>query len=244
MVKGISLAAILVLVAALPASAGELYELAEGIGKMLLNKFEPEAISVSMSSGGSFAWAEAHGARIEEVRVDSLKMRALLKAVPKDFDFSDVDSLAKLILSSQGEAVLLEKDINDYFATGVDTRGFSDLTFDFFPEGYVATGIFSGKFIIPIRIRLKAKGTLALRNDGIYLDKTSIYVEEIKQPKNLTNMIVGRVNPLLPFSKIPFPVDFKEVVITDDRLVATSGPEPFEGDVTWSWSAEKGAGKE
>lgn len=230
--------ALLALMAFLPRAALADMTLAEGIGNMLLKKFAPESIYVTMSNGGGFAWAEVKGAVIDDVRVESLKMRALLTSPPEGFDMSDENKIAELILSSKGEAVLLEKDVNSYFGTGVDTKGFSHLKFDFLPEGYTATGIFSGRVIIPIRIRLKAKGILALERDGIYLDDTAIYVEGVKQPASLTNMIVKRVNPLLPFSKIPFPVDFNRVEMTDDSVIATSDPEPFEGSQSWKWSSE------
>ena len=116
------------------ASAGEHEkEIAKEIGNQLITLFHPDAVKVVISNGGSFAWAETKGAVIEGIRIDTMKLRAMLKEVPKSVDSNDKYMLANLIMMSEGEAVLLEKDVNDYFRKGVDTKGFTNLNFDFTP---------------------------------------------------------------------------------------------------------------
>ncbi len=218
------------------ASAGEHEkQIAKEIGNQLITLFKPDAVKVVISNGGSFAWAETKGAVIEGIRIDTMKLRAMLKEVPKSVDSNDKYMLANLIMMSEGEAVLLEKDVNDYFLKGVDTKGFTNLKFDFTPSGFVANGLFTAKFIVTIRIRLMAKGVLGMRPDGVYLEKTNIYVENVKQPDSLTNMILDRINPLLPFTKIPFPVKFKSITMDDNAAVMTSNPKLFTDGESWSW---------
>lgn len=210
-------------------------EIAKQVGTQLVNLFQPDAVSVTISNGGSFAWAEATGAVIDNIRMENMKLSAMLREIPKEVKSGDKYELARLVMMSEGEAVLLEKDVNAYFQKGIDTSGFSNLKFDFSPEGFKASGMFSAKFIFNIRIRLSAEGKLGLEPDGIYLKDSSIFIEGVKQPDSLTNMIVGRVNPLLPFSKIPFPVKFRNIKMTDTSAVITSDLRPFQNGETWSW---------
>ncbi len=209
--------------------------IAEEIGSLLVSLFQPDSITVKISNGGSFAWAETTGAHIEGIRIEKIKLMAMLKEIPKKIRPEDKYELANLIHMSYGELHLKEKDVNDYFLSGVDTRGFSNLHFDFTPKGFRANGLFSAQFIFKIRIRLRAQGVLGLREDGIYLENTSIFVEGVKQPDGITNMILGKVNPLLPFKKIPFPVYFKKIAMTDTEAVLTSDPKSFTFGESWSW---------
>lgn len=219
-----------------PVSAGEKEKrTAEEIGSLLVSLFHPDSIIVKISNGGSFAWVETSGASIDGIRIDKMKLMAMLKSFPKTIQSEDKYELANLIHMSYGEAHLREKDVNDYFLRGVDTSGFSNLKFDFTPQGFKANGLFSAKFIFDIRIRLSAKGVLGLREDGVYLENTSIFVEGIKQPETLTNMIIGKVNPLLPFNKIPFPVSFKKITMTETEAIMTSNPQPFDEGELWTW---------
>jgi len=219
-----------------PLFAGETEKAAaKEIGGLLVKEFNPDSISVRISNGGSFAWAEMSGGNIEGIRIEGMKLRAMLRGMPKEVGRDDKYNLANLVMMSEGEVVLLEKDVNDYFKKGINTKGFSNLKFDFSPAGFTAEGMFSTKFLFTIKIRLKATGVLGLQKDGLYLEKTAIFVEGVRQPDSLTNMIVGRVNPLLPFKKIPFPVSFKKVIMTDTSAVMTSEPQPFTGGETWNW---------
>lgn len=206
---------------------------AKQIGNLLITQFQPESIKVTISNGGSFAWVEATGMKIEKVRIENMKLRAMLKAIPDKVGANDKYDLANLIMSSKGEMVLAEKDVNDYFKTNT-TSGFSKLKFNFTPQGFSAEGLFSANVVFKIHIRLKATGVLGLEKDGIYLEDTSIYVEGLKQNDDLVDYIIGRVNPLLPFKKIPFPVDFSSITMTDKAAIVTSRPQPISGE-SWSW---------
>ena len=197
---------------------------AEDITQLLAKKFNPESVSVTVL--GSHAYAEMKGAVISRIRVDTIRLDALLNSTPKIT--GDVKDLAQYIALSKGELVLLEKDVNAYFAKN-EKKGFKNLKFDFIPEGFTASGLYSGTFIVNINIRLNAEGTLALRPEGIDLDKVTIFVEGVKQPSALTNHIVSKINPLLEFKEIPFPVTFKKIAISDTKAVLTGLPKPFEG---------------
>lgn len=227
---------IFIIISPAASNAGEQEKrLAEEIGTMLVTLFQPDSITVKISNGGSFAWAETEGANIDGIRIDKMKLMAMLRDIPKKVGTENKYELANLIHMSYGELHLKEKDVNNYFLSGIDTRGFSNLHFDFSPNGFKANGLFSAKFIFNIRIRLSAQGVLGLREDGVYLEDTSIFVEGVKQPDSLTKMIIGRVNPLLPFKKIPFPVYFKKITMTDSEAILTSEQKPFTFGESWSW---------
>ena len=151
---------------------------ANHVADLLYDKFKPEGLFVTVRD--SRAYAEMKGAVISDIRIDTMRLDALLVNLDKPL-VNDVDSLASLIGFSRGELVLAEKDVNDFFKKN-DTKGFSKLVFDFTPKGFLAKGIFSADFIVTFRIRLAATGFLALKSDGVHLDKTSIFVENIKQP--------------------------------------------------------------
>ncbi|MPN12355.1 hypothetical protein SDC9_159673 [bioreactor metagenome] len=138
--------------------------------------------------------------------------------------------------SSRGEIVLSERDVNDYFASGKSSGGFSELRFKFFPRGYHAEGKFEADLmIIKIKLDLRAEGKLGLRADGVYLEDTVIYAEGRKQPENITELVIGRVNPLLPFAKIPFPVSFSRMTMKNGEALLTGEPKKIAGDNVWRW---------
>lgn len=211
------------------------YQRARDIGELLVELFTPESIEVTVSDGENFAWIEATGAVIDKMRVENLKLRAMIKNSDEPIDKKDGRALAKLILMSRGELTLLEKDVNKLFQGEIETKGFSNLVFDFEPTGFKAEGLFTATFIFTIRIRLRALGTLALQDDGIYIENVKIYTEGVQQPDGLVSMITGRINPLLSFSKIPFPIEFKKLEMTEDAVILTGYPEPFKGGKTWIW---------
>lgn len=212
--------------------------LAKGIGEILIKNFNPESLNVVISQGGSFAWAEASGVRLGGMRVDNMKLRAMLRDIPGEIEKEDKYSLSSMIMMSWGEMKLLEKDVNEYFKRGVNTKGFSHLNFDFTPDGFTVNGIFSAKFLFRIRIRLSAEGKLGIRPDGVYLEDTVIYVEGVRQPKSITNMIINRINPLLSIKKIPFPTKFKRIIMTQDSAIVTSDPQMFTYGERWQWRKE------
>lgn len=208
---------------------------ARDMGRRLVELFTPESIKVTISDGGSFAWVEAKGAVIDKIRIEDLKLRALIKNDDEKFDINDKEALAKQILMSRGELTLLEKDVNALFSGEIETKGFSDLVFDFKPDGFKANGLFTTQFLFTIRIRLRAEGNLALRPDGIYIDNVKIYTEGVQTPDGLVKMVTDRINPLLSFDKIPFPTEFKEVIMTEDAAILSGAPEMLDGGRTWEW---------
>jgi hypothetical protein len=200
-------------------------QMAQHIASLLGEKFSPESVTVTVRE--SRAFAEMKGAVLSEIRIDTMRLDALLTNLDQPLS-DDAESLASLIGYSRGEIALLESDVNDYFNDN-DTRGFSNLVFDFEPGGFRANGIFSATFLFTIRIRLAATGTLALGSDGVYLDNVKIYTEGVKQPDMLTSQVLSRVNPLIEWSSIPFKVEFKEISIDDEAARMTGYPRPIEG---------------
>jgi len=231
----IILTSLCVLFSALLARADQ-YNLPQEMGEMLEELFSPESIEVTISDGGNFAWIEAKGAIIDKMRVESLKLRAMIETTGGSVRGVDKYDLAKMIMMSQGELTLLEKDVNILFA-GVerDSRGFSDLSFNFTPDGFTARGVFTAQLLFTIKIRLQADGVLALRPDGIYVENIKIFTQGVQTPDGLVSMVSDRINPLLSFEKIPFPVEFKEIKMTNEAAVLTGYPKPFEGGRTWNW---------
>ncbi|MDR1885782.1 MAG: DUF2993 domain-containing protein [Synergistaceae bacterium] len=201
------------------------------IAGLLGTRFSPESLFVTVKE--SRAYAEMKGAVLDKIRVDTMKLDVLLTREGAQLS-DDVNSLASLIGYSKGEIVLLEDDVNAYFGNN-DTRGFSNLTFDFKPEAFRADGIFTASFLFTLRIRLSATGILSLGSDGVYLDDVRIYVEKIRQPEALTNQVLSRVNPLIAWGDIPFKVEFKTVTMDDKSAVMTGYPVTVEGGATAVW---------
>lgn len=213
------------------AATGGNKSIAEDIAKLLGEKFNPENVSVTVLD--SHAYAEMHGAILSKIRIDTMRLEAMLNDVPASVS-GDANSLSRYIALSKGEIVLTEKDVNDYFAKN-EKGGFSKLAFNFTNKGFKASGKFTGTFLITLTIRLDAEGVLALQSDGVYLDNVSIFVEKIKQPQSLTDQIIKRVNPLVEFKDIPFPVTFKKITMNDTEAKMTGFPQKFNGGVTAVW---------
>lgn len=216
------------------ASAASDEEIAQHIATLLGREFSPDSVSVAVHE--STAYAEMYGAVLSKMRIDQMRLEAVL--VNKDAPLSDdVRSLSSLIGYSRGEITLLESDVNSYF-DGHDTSGFSKLNFDFTPQGFRASGIFSAQLLFTINIRLAATGVLALRSDGVYLDKVKIYAENVPTPDMLTDQVLHRVNPLIDWDRIPFKVEFKEVTMDDDKAVMTGYPERKISVEPYIWTRE------
>lgn len=212
---------------ALPSDA----EMAQHVANLLGEKFKPESVTVTVKE--SRAYAEMKGSVLSKIRIDTMRLDALLTNRDKPL-VNDVNSLSSLIGFSRGEIILLEKDVNAYFDNN-DTKGFSHLVFDFTPQGFKANGVFSADFLFTLRIRLAATGNLALKSDGVYLDNVAIYVENLKQPASLTNQIISRVNPLIEWRDIPFKVEFKTVTMDDRSARMTGSPQKVTGGSSATW---------
>lgn len=233
-VKRFFAAAFTLLLFALPCCAAPAptdKEMAAHMAKLLGGEFSPDNLTVTVKD--SHAYAEMTGAIVSGIRIDTMRLEAVITGRQNPL-VDDVDALASLIGYSRGEIVLTEKDVNAYFAVN-EKSGFSKLTFDFTPSGFRASGIFSADFIVKLRIRLAAEGVLALKGDGVYLDKVSIFVEKLKQPASLTNQIVARVNPLIEWRSIPFKVEFRKITMDETSARMTGNPRKFEGGSTASW---------
>ena len=218
----------------LPAHAALQNALPETIGKNIAAVFRPESAAVTVK--GQTAWIEINGGIIDGIRIEKMKLLAILQDVSTPDGSTDSTSyLAQMIKSSKGEVVLAEKDVNDYFNKNENPEGFSDLRFDFKREGFTASGKFRTRIIIDIELPISAKGVLGLRNDGVYLENTVIKVEGMSQPEVLTNMILSKLNPLLEFKDIPFPVTFKKINMTEKAAIMTGEPKEFKGGDTWKW---------
>lgn len=202
------------------------YDTARCVATLLGEHFKPEEVSATVDS--SRAYVVMKGVELSGIRIESMRLDALLTGSIDDVASDDVESLGSLIGFSKGEITLLERDVNAYFETN-ETSGFSALTFDFSDGGFEARGVFSAELMITIKMRLRATGHLALGGDGVYLDGVKIYTEEVMTPEMLTNMILESVNPLVEWSSIPFKVDFKEISIDDEKAVMTGFPEEITG---------------
>ena len=71
-----------------------------------------------------------------------------------------------------------------------------------------------------------------MKSDGVHLDKTSIFVENIKQPDSLTERIVNRINPLLEWRDIPFKVEFSKITMDEEATRMTGHPKKLEAGFT------------
>ncbi|GHV27366.1 hypothetical protein FACS1894167_02260 [Synergistales bacterium] len=228
------LAVVMLSASCAPLRAGEHISdevVARKVASLLGKEFTPERITVTVLD--SRLYAEMTGGVISDIRIDSMKIEALIsnrESVLSD----DAEALASLIGYSKGEMVMLEKDVNEYFAKN-ESGGFSKLVFDFLPGSFKAEGLFSADFLFKLRIRLAANGTLGLASDGINLSGVAIFIEGVKQPSFITEQIVSGVNPLIAWRDIPFKVEFKTVTIEDTRAVMSGNPKKFPGGSTAVW---------
>jgi hypothetical protein len=176
-------------------------------------------------------WIEAKGADIDGIRVDNIGIRAKLK---KGVDSYDKENPANLIESSEGEIVLLEADVNNYFAKEGAIKGFSELIFDFTSKGFSAEGKYAAEFLFNLTVPLSASGKLGIENDAVYLKETILSIQGISATETISQFIVNKLNPLLSFKKIPFPITFDKIIMSDISAKMTSNPKPFSKGATWS----------
>lgn len=222
----------------LPVNAGQQDLLSETIGKNILAEFSPESASVTVKE--LTAWIEINGGTIDGIRIEKMKLLAVMqKNYSPDISAGSASYLSQMIKSSKGEVVLAEKDVNEYFINNKNPDGFSELHFDFKEDGFTASGKFRTNFIFDIELPISAKGILGLRDEGVYLENTIIKIEGISQPEILTNMILSKLNPLLEFKDIPFPVTFEKIIMTEKAAIMTGEPKDFKGVETWKWKKLK-----
>lgn len=206
-------------------------EIARHMAILLGREFQPDYVTVNVKE--SRAYAVMEGATLSKIRIRSMRLDALL--TDRDSPLSDdVRSLAGMIGFSRGELTLTERDINDYFATN-ETSGFSGLAFDLHPDGFSAKGLFTAQMWITIRIRLGATGRLGLGSDGVFLRDVKIYTENVKQPDLITDQILDRINPLITWDRIPFKVEFKDIVMDDEQAMMTGYPAEMSDGESYTW---------
>ncbi|MDR1133202.1 MAG: hypothetical protein LBL05_03520 [Synergistaceae bacterium] len=213
------------------------FEMASALAEKLGDEFGPESLSVKVLD--NHAYAEAGGIFLSGVRVDKLKIEAMLTS--SEIPGGDAESLASIIGYSWGEVTLLESDVNDYFREN-ESRGFSNLKVEFSPEGFRASGIFTASLLFTFRIKLAASGKFGLRPDGVYIEDAMVYIQNVKQPGFLVKEMLERANPLIEWNEIPFRVVFKTIAVTDYSATMSGEPRDFDGgeSVTWN-SASKEA---
>lgn len=217
--------------------ASQKNSLLEKIGKNIITEFKPDSATVTVKD--QTAWVEINGGTIDGIRIEKIKLLAILQKTSyvdrSNGSKNETSFLTQNIKSSKGEVVLTEMDVNDYFNKNKNPDGFSDLKFDFKKGGFSAFGKFRTKIIIDIELPISAKGNLGLRDEGVFLENTVIDVEGISQPDVLTKMIVSKLNPLLEFKDIPFPITFEKIIMTERTAVLTGEPKEFIGGETWKW---------
>ena len=232
--------AISILYCAGGSEASEEKRLAEKIGISMLSLFSPDSIKVQISDGSVKAWIEMSGGTIDRIRIEKIRLSAELESMPSAARInSESSKLEEIIKDSVGEITLAEKDVNDHFRNNENPDGFSDLRFDFKEEGFSATARFRTKFIIEIDLPVTAKGILVLRNEAVCLEDVVIAAEGIRQPELLSKMIISKINPLLEFKDIPFPVTFERIIMTESAAVMTGRPQEFKGGETWTLKMSK-----
>jgi hypothetical protein len=206
-------------------------EMAAALAEKLGDEFNPESLSVKVL--GNRAYAEAGGVFLSGVRVDKLKIEAMLSSseVPE----GDAESLASIIGYSWGEVTLLKSDVNDYFREN-ESRGFSDLKVEFNSEGFRASGVFTASLLFTFRIKIAASGKFGLRPDGVYIEDAMVYLQNVRQPGFLVKEMMERANPLLEWSEIPFRVVFRSIAMTEHSATMSGYPRDFDGGELVMWN--------
>lgn len=212
-------------------------KIAADIGRLIVDQFHPETVELTVSSGGSFVYAEATGCIIENMRVEQIAIEAMLKDLPAEISIEKKYELSDRIYFSKGKIILLEKDVNNYFVSHFeDIKGFTKLKCDFSPNGFTASGNYHAKFIFNFNFKLKATGNVRLRKDGIYIEDAAFFIDGARQPDFLAKKILEQVNPLLDFKEdIPFPVQLKSLVMTDTQVTANGYPKRSFNGENWNY---------
>jgi hypothetical protein len=223
-----------------PSVSGAEERIEEKVGKLLVNEFDPERITVQATGGGSFLYAKATGIVIEGVRIESVSLYAMMKEPPTDIKEDNKDNkykLADLIYYSKGEVVVLEKDFADYTSKEIeDIKGFKNLECDFSKNGIRVSGSYTATFLFTFNIRMEVLSKLAFNDRGLCLTDTTLYVAGVKQPEYITAQLIGRINPLIEREKIPFPVRITNINFADDRIVITGNPKPLKDANVWNYT--------
>ncbi|MEG1641493.1 MAG: hypothetical protein RR272_00125 [Synergistaceae bacterium] len=202
-------------------------EYAEKLGQTLNAIFTPDDIKVTIN--GKYAWIETVGAKIDHIRIEKIIFKAKLK---DELDKLLQDKPEDAIEFAEGELILLEKDVNNYFIKE-DVKDFKDLSFDFTKDGFKGKGAYMGDFTLGLKVNIGTTGNLALEKDGIYFRNTDLYIVNVKQPREISSLIINKINPLLNFKDIPFPVKFKELKMTEEAIILTSFPQKIVNGATW-----------
>ena len=232
--------AISILFCAGGSEASEEKRLAEKIGFSMLSLFSPDSIKVQISDGSVKAWIEMSGGTIDRIRIEKIRLSAELESMPSAARInSESSKLEEIIKDSVGEITLAEKDVNDHFRNNENPEGFSGLRFDFKEGGFTAAGTFKTKYFLNVALPIAANGILALHNDAVYLENVVISVKGISQPELLSNIVISKINPLLEFKDIPFPVSFESIIMTESAAIMTGKPQEFKGGETWTWNMPK-----
>lgn len=233
--KILALAAAAVMIAGKASAGTAEADAARKIGEALRNEFSPDRVSVTVSNDGKRAWAECVGAVISGIKIKEIKLDAAID--PEAMKSAETgEEIISCIESSKGEITLSERDVNEYFASGEAASGFSGLAFDFTPKGYKAKGRFEAELLVlKLDLDLKAEGKLGLKSDGVYLEDTVIYAEGARQSDTITELVTDRVNPLLSFSEIPFPVEFSRIRMTNDAVTMSGNPGKAKTGESWHW---------
>jgi hypothetical protein len=207
------------------------FEMATALAEKLGDEFNPESLSVKVLGGR--AYAEARGVFLSGVRVDTLKIEAMLAS--SEIPEGDAESLASIISYSWGEVTLLASDVNDYFREH-ESRGFSDLKVEFGPDGFRVSGVFTASLLFTFRIKLAASGKFGLRPDGVYIEDAMVYIQNVRQPGFLVREMMERANPLLEWSEIPFRVVFRTIALTERSATMSGAPHDFGGGASVRWN--------
>lgn len=214
----------------------------EKVGRFLIHEFNPDDIEVQATGGGSFMYTQAHGIKIEGVRIESISLSAMMKS---DFPGSDIEhkdkyELADMIYMSKGEVVVLQKDVDEYCRQELeDIKGFNNLKIDFRNNGIVFSGIYTAKFIFDFDIRLKATANVIFDKNGLNLTNVKLYINNVQQPESLAKLLTNKINPLIEPEKIPFPISKTKIITQDDRLIATGYPRSLSNNYKcniWKYS--------
>lgn len=194
------------------------------IGEKLKEELCPEKIEVHVSAGCKKAWVRCRGSNISGLRVELMELSALLSGMLGTDE--NLENLAEMISDSNGRMILREEDVNRYFAEGHGASGFTDMRFRFLDKYYTASGRFERDMLFTaIELDINARGSLALKNDGIYLDRTVISVAGKTVHDKIASLITDSINPLLSFRKISFPVRFSSVSISGGKILIEGSPE-------------------
>ncbi|MBQ7151567.1 MAG: DUF2993 domain-containing protein [Synergistaceae bacterium] len=200
-----------------------------------VNKFTPEraelVISDKPDSTGMFndIYLELTGVVIEQLRLDSLKvrMRGVQFNEPSQWASGNVECKEALSVLASGK--ILESDINKSIANRTFGEGdhWHDLSMKIASSGLSGRGYYKFSFL-DILIEINS-GLRIVQGKELWLNNPLIKINKMDLPDYVTRKALSQIQPLVNLQEFPLPLSLNRVELSQGEAVLSSRrlPEPL-----------------